>query len=71
MRHGGPAWLTKPTVAGLYAVEVFCGWKLLDWSETRGWHMAGVCGWNAGDPVQWVGPLPPKMGGKPKVEFDL
>lgn len=47
-----------PTVPGLYAVEVFCGWKLLDWNAARGWHMAGVCKWNADVPTQWIGPLP-------------
>lgn len=62
----------RPTAPGLYAAEVFCGWKLLDWSADRGWHLAGVCGWNAGDPVQWVGPLPPRMKDQTsKQVFDL
>jgi len=49
-----------PTHEGIYAVEVFCGWKLLDWSVKQGWHIRGTCKWNADVPTQWVGPLPPR-----------
>lgn len=64
--------IDTPKYSGLYAVEVFCGWKLLNWSEAQGWHMPGICKWSADIPLQWVGPLPAlKRGQNPKVEFDL
>lgn len=60
-----------PTVNGLYAAEIYFGWKLLEWKDGSWWHMELAGCWSAGDPVQWVGPLPERIGGKPKQEFDL
>jgi hypothetical protein len=60
----------RPEKPGTYAAEVFCGWKLLDWNEANGWHLRGVCKWNADLPVQWVGPLPARVKDR-KPEFDL
>jgi hypothetical protein len=60
-----------PTVNGLYVVEIHFGWKLLEWYAGAWWHMAKVGRWMADDPVQWVGPLPERIGGKPKLDFDL
>lgn len=60
-----------PTVNGLYAAEIYFGWKLLEWKDGSWWHTELAGCWSAGDPVQWVGPLPERIGGKPKQEFDL
>jgi hypothetical protein len=60
---------------GLYAVEVYHGWKLLEWKDGAWWHMDCVGRWTACDPLQWVGPLPGLMGQKgaetPAKVFDL
>jgi hypothetical protein len=64
-----------PLLDGVYAAEVYFGWKLLEWKDGAWWHLALVGRWMASDPVQWVGPLPGLMGQKgaetPKMEFDL
>lgn len=61
----------KPTQNGTYAAEVYFGWKLLEWKDGEWWHPSGVGRWTASEPVQWVGPLPARIGDKPKMEFDL
>lgn len=60
-----------PVDDGLYAAEIYFGWKLLEWKDGEWWHTATVSRWMAGDVVQWVGPLPERKGMKPKPEFDL
>lgn len=61
-----------PTKAGLYAAEIYFGWKLLEWHDGAWWHEAKVGRWMAADPVQWVGPLPERIGmKKTSTEFDL
>lgn len=60
-----------PLLDGLYAVEVYHGWKLLEWFEGEWWHTDLIGRWTACEPVQWVGPLPGRIGQKPKPEFDL
>lgn len=65
----------RPAVNGLYAVEVYFGWKLLEWKDGEWWHTGGVGRWTASEEHQWVGPLPDRIGAKPaipaKVEYDL
>jgi hypothetical protein len=61
----------RPTEEGLYAVEIYFGWKLLEWYAGDWWHEAKVGRWMAGNPAQWVGPLPPRMKDRELVEFDL
>lgn len=61
-----------PTKDGLYAVEVYHGWKLLEWYKGEWWHMDRVGRWEACVPHQWVGPLPTrKFQTAPKKVFDL
>lgn len=63
----------KPAVNAIYAVEVFHGWRLLEWRDGQWWHPEFVCKWT-GPVEQWVGPLPERKLGKPKpakVEYDL
>jgi hypothetical protein len=74
MKHGNG----QPEEEGLYAVEIHFGWKLLEWHALAWWHLERVARWMADDPVQWVGPLPPrkliksKKGHKPEEKvFDL
>jgi hypothetical protein len=65
-----------PTVDGVYVVEVYFGWKILQWHKGEWWHTDLVGRWTASTPVQWVGPLPERQGTKrvenpaPQV-FDL
>lgn len=61
-------------VNGLYAAEVYFGWKLLEFHDGEWWHQSAVGRWTACEPVQWVGPLPERKGPKPSPspqEFDL
>lgn len=60
----------RPETPGLYAAEIYFGWKLLEWHDGAWWHEAKVGRWMAGDPVQWVGPLPDRLP-KIETEFDL
>lgn len=63
-----------PTSEGLYAAEVYFGWKLLHWRDGQWWHPEHTGRWTAGEPHQWVGPLPDRIGAKPAKpaqEFDL
>lgn len=60
-----------PTTDGVYAVEVYFGWKLLEFKEGEWWHLSCIGRWTACAPLQWVGPLPPLKGQKPALEFDL
>lgn len=60
----------RPLDEGLYAAEVYFGWKLLEWHDGAWWHEAKVGRWMACDPVQWVGPLPDRLP-KSKTEYDL
>lgn len=64
----------KPQHEGVYAVEVYFGWKLMEWHAGDWWHTGRSGRWTACQPVQWVGPLPDRIGGEgapPKREFDL
>jgi hypothetical protein len=61
----------RPDRPGLYAAEIYFGWKLLEWHDGAWWHEAKVGRWMADDPVQWVGPLPARMKNRTLVEFDL
>ena len=60
-----------PKFPGIYAAEVFYGWKLLEWKDGSWWHMGTVGRWTASIPVQWVGPLPVQRKQPSKMEFDL
>lgn len=61
-----------PPYEGLYAVEVYHGWTLLEWHKGKWWHMGRVGPWTSGIPPQWVGPLPArKYRHKPALDFDL
>ncbi len=70
----------KPEIDGKYVAEVYYGWRILDWKDDA-WHFDGAWSlWMAGDPVQWVGPLPERLGGAApppilgqdlKMEYDL
>lgn len=51
----------EPIADGLYAAEVYFGWKLLEFAFGEWWHPSKVGKWTAGAPVQWVGPLPDKI----------
>lgn len=61
----------SPTHEGLYAVEIYHGWKLLEWHKGEWWHMERVGRWTAGIPAQWVGPLPAKRPPNKPAAFDL
>lgn len=60
----------KPEDPGLYACEIHFGWKLLEW-DGECWHFPErTARWEAGDPVQWVGPLPDRReAASPGLEF--
>lgn len=63
----------KPWKPGVYVCEIYFGWKLLEWDGAH-WHFGGRTAlWQAGDPFQWVGPLPERLhsDAKPKLDFDL
>jgi len=62
-----------PPYDGLYAVEVYHGWKLMEWHKGAWWHMGRVGKWDACVPHQWVGPLPARkyQTAPPAQEFDL
>jgi hypothetical protein len=71
-----------PEVDGLYVAEVYWGWRTLAWfSGVWNYHYDMTSPWAAGDPVQWIGPLPERLGGTtpppliisppPALEFDL
>lgn len=66
MIHGKemPAQEGFPVTEGLYAVEVYFGWKLLHWRDGQWWHPEHTGRWTAGEPHQWVGPLPERIGAK-------
>ncbi len=61
----------SPKHDGLYAVEIFCGWKLLEWFSGEWWHAERVGRWSADIPAQWVGPLPAKRAANKPQAFDL
>ena len=76
--------MPDPTEPGIYACEVYYGWKLLEWGSCGMWlHVGLQAGKYPLEIVQWVGPLPaPKyfelMDAKDNVrekakpqEFDL
>lgn len=60
-----------PTYDGLYAAEIYYGWKLLEWRKGVWWHPECVGPWKADVPARWVGPLPARRNKKPALEFDL
>lgn len=66
----------EPLTNGVYAAEVYFGWKLLEWKDGEWWHVGCPGRWTATAPVQFVGPLPARVcPEKPKApaaqEFDL
>jgi hypothetical protein len=66
--------MKSPTQDGIYAAEIYSGWKLLEWKAGAWWHLGCVGRWTATQPVQWVGPMPACIGGTgapAKREFDL
>lgn len=71
MLHRMHAGTGRPTVEGIYAAEVYFGWKLLEWKDGAWWHLALVGRWTATKPVQWVGPLPQLTRQESKQEYDL
>lgn len=65
-----------PTEPGTYAAQVYYGWKLLEWKHDCWMLEGGTATWAAGDPIQWVGPLPVLIRkdtkpAAPSMEFDL
>lgn len=60
----------SPLWEGLYVVEVYHGWTLLEFKKGEWWHKDFIGRWTACIPVQWVGPLPVRRG-KHKTEYDL
>lgn len=54
-----------PPADGIYSVEIFSGWKLLEYFHGEWWHLGHYARWCAGAPKQWVGPMPDLMGGAP------
>lgn len=63
-----------PPYEGLYVIEVYFGWKLMEYRKGEWWHPGGVGRWTSCVPVQWVGPLPARKFShevKPDMEFDL
>lgn len=66
--------MSNPTEPGIYVAEVYFGWKILEWKDGSWWHPGAVGKWTAHAPVQWVGPLPDRLGmdkPKPTLEYDL
>lgn len=67
--------MSNPTQPGIYVAEVYFGWKILEWKDGCWQHPGGGIGkWTACEPVQWVGPLPERLGvdkPKPVQEYDL
>lgn len=62
----------EPTANGLYAVEIYYGWKLLEFKDGEWWHMDFIGRWSADEPLQWVGPLPVRRGQPTsKPDYDL
>lgn len=59
-----------PSRNGLYAVEIYHGWKLLEFKDGEWWHMDFIGRWSAGEPLQWLGPLPARRD-RHKTEYDL
>jgi len=69
-----------PTETGVYCAQVYYGWRVLEWCAGRWCYDGGWAHWQAGEPVQWIGPLPERIGGAtpppilgqdPKMEYDL
>ncbi len=67
-----------PPENGSYCVEIYHGWRVLDYFDGRWYYQSNFPVWAAGDPVQWIGPLParkemtaPKIEQTPALEFDL
>lgn len=62
-----------PTHEGIYAAEVYYGWKILEWYRGEWWFTDRGSKWGAGIPSKWVGPLPAaRPANKPAPqEFDL
>lgn len=61
-----------PTIDGLYCTEIYFGWKLLEWRDGVWWFEGGFAQWGAGDPLQWIGPMPERISGKKQsMEYDL
>lgn len=69
--HEAIASHNAPDADGLYAVEIYFGWKLLEWKDGSWWHTNTNARWMAGDVVQWVGPLPGRRGMRAKPDYDL
>ncbi len=51
-----PGAMPNPTQDGIYAAEVYFGWKLLEWKDAR-WNHVDSGRWPL-EVAQWVGPLP-------------
>lgn len=61
-----------PTANGLYCAEIYFGWKLLEWRDGEWWFENGFAQWGGGTPLQWIGPMPERVGGKKQqLEYDL
>lgn len=48
----------EPDFDGLYACDIYHGWKLLEWKKGKWRIEGGVATWAAGAPKSWFGPLP-------------
>lgn len=58
MKHG----TGTPPENGSYCVEIYHGWRVLDFKDGCWYYASNFPLWKAGDPVQWVGPLPARIG---------
>jgi len=69
----------KPTIDGEYCVEIYHGWRVLTFKEGLWYYQSAHPTWSAGEPVQWIGPLPDRVGTTPPLilgqdqvmEYDL
>lgn len=48
----------QPSHEGIYSVEIYCGWKLLEWYKSEWWFPQRHAKWGADIPARWVGPMP-------------
>ena len=61
-----------PPTNGIYSAEIYFGWKLLEWRDGEWWFDNGFAQWGGSTPLQWIGPMPERIGGKKQqLEYDL
>lgn len=74
MKHG----TGQPTENGEYCVEIYHGWRVLTFKDGAWYYQSTYPVWAGGEPVQWFGPLPERIGATPPpinqappMEYDL